>query len=50
MKCNICKKEYSIDCDYKQGRCPMHTPMLTDYHFRFYNLVQTIKGFFKRGN
>lgn len=28
MKCDICKKEYSPDCDYKQGRCPHHPPML----------------------
>ena len=28
MKCNICRKEYSPDCDYKQGRCPHHPPMI----------------------
>lgn len=28
MNCNICKKEYSADCDYNQGRCPHHPPML----------------------
>jgi len=28
MKCNICKKEYSADCDYNQGRCPHHPPLI----------------------
>ena len=28
MKCEICGKEYSPDCDYRQGRCPHHAPML----------------------
>ena len=28
MKCETCNKEYSPDCDYKQGRCPHHPPLL----------------------
>jgi hypothetical protein len=28
MKCDVCNKEYSLDCDYKQGRCPHHPPLL----------------------
>ena len=28
MKCDICKKEYSPDCDFQQGRCPHHPPMI----------------------
>ena len=28
MKCTVCRKEYSPDCDYNQGRCPHHRPML----------------------
>jgi hypothetical protein len=28
IKCNTCRKEYSPDCDYKQGRCPHHPPMI----------------------
>ena len=28
MKCTVCRKEYSPDCDYNQGRCPHHQPML----------------------
>ena len=48
MRCDLCGKEYDSKCDYRQGRCPHHTPMLTDYHFRFLNLVQFFKGLFKR--
>jgi len=28
MKCNICRQEYSPECDYNQGRCPHHKPMI----------------------
>ena len=51
MKCNACGEDTAkkIDCDWRQGRCPHREPMLTDYHFRFYNLLQFIKGLFKRG-
>jgi hypothetical protein len=28
MKCDTCNKEYSPDCDYNQGRCPHHPPLL----------------------
>jgi hypothetical protein len=49
MKCDTCGDEIKLDCDYRQGRCPHRTPMLTDYHFRFYNLKEFIKGLFKRG-
>ena len=27
-KCTTCGKEYSPECDYKQGRCPHHLPMI----------------------
>jgi hypothetical protein len=49
QKCAICFKEIEATCDYRQGRCPHIAPMLTDYHFRFYNLFQFIKGLFRRG-
>ena len=26
--CTICNKEYSPLCDYKQGRCPHHPPVI----------------------
>ena len=28
MKCDTCNKEYTSDCDYNQGRCPHHLPLL----------------------
>ena len=28
MKCKTCRRDYSPECDYKQGRCPHHPPML----------------------
>lgn len=28
MKCKTCRKEYSPDCDYNQGRCPHHPPLI----------------------
>ena len=28
MKCQLCNKEYSPNCDYQQGRCPHHPPMI----------------------
>ena len=28
MKCDICRQEYTTQCDYKQGRCPHHKPMI----------------------
>lgn len=28
-KCDICRKEYDPQCDYRQGRCPHHKPLLT---------------------
>lgn len=28
MKCIICRKPYSPACDYNQGRCPHHKPMI----------------------
>lgn len=52
MKCNSCGltiKEGGIGCDWNQGRCPHRMPMLTEYHFRYLNLFNSIKNFFKRG-
>ena len=28
MKCTTCRQEYSPECDYNQGRCPHHKPMI----------------------
>ena len=27
MKCKTCRKEYGVDCDYRQGRCLLHPLM-----------------------
>lgn len=27
-KCNICHNQYSPDCNWNQGRCPNHLPMI----------------------
>lgn len=48
MSCEHCGKEYSADCDYRQGRCPHHPPMISEYHKRFYNLWQFIKNLFTK--
>ena len=52
MKCEICGKEYSPDCDYRQGRCPHRPPLLDsilldNYKARYYNLYNSLKHFFK---
>jgi len=26
--CKTCSKPYSVNCDYRQGRCPHHPPLL----------------------
>lgn len=28
MTCKTCNKEYSPECDYNQGRCPHHPPLI----------------------
>ena len=28
IKCAVCRKDYTPECDYNQGRCPHHPPML----------------------
>ena len=27
-KCNTCHNQYSPDCDWNQGRCPNHPPLI----------------------
>jgi hypothetical protein len=48
MKCTTCRQEYSIQCDYNQGRCPNHKPMINFHSMRFLNLFTTIKEWFSR--
>lgn len=28
MKCEICRQDYSPACDWRQGRCPNHMPLI----------------------
>ena len=28
MNCTLCRKEYTIECTYNQGRCPHHPPLI----------------------
>ena len=28
MKCSTCGQDYSPECNYRQGRCPHHPPMI----------------------
>lgn len=48
MKCNHCGDEIKPNCDWRQGRCPHRPPLISDYHKRYYNLLQFIKGLFKK--
>jgi hypothetical protein len=50
MKCQTCGDEYSLACDYRQGRCPHHPPLINidHLHLKFYNLITAIKEWFKR--
>ena len=47
IKCDYCMKDVTPDCDWHQGRCPYRQPMINPHSFRFYNLIQFIKGLFK---
>ena len=54
MKCKACGEDIKVDCEWNQGRCPHRRPMIDDilldaYKSRFYNLFNTIKGWFKNG-
>ena len=45
--CTTCGNKITVTCDWRQGRCPHRPPMFTNYHFRFYNLINFIKNLFK---
>jgi hypothetical protein len=49
MKCDSCGEEITSGCTWRQGRCPHRPPMLSEYHFRYCNLIEFIKHLFKRG-
>lgn len=39
-KCSICRKEYSPECTYDQGRCPHHPPLIKPM-----SLIEKLKFF-----
>ena len=52
MKCKTCGETIKPDCDYRQGRCPhrksLFEEILSDqYKTRFYNLINSIKNWFR---
>jgi hypothetical protein len=49
-RCSTCGHLIHQGCNYNQGRCPHQPPMinLTEYHYRYLTLVNTIKGWFKK--
>ncbi|CAB4133593.1 hypothetical protein UFOVP257_315 [uncultured Caudovirales phage] len=50
-KCAICRKEYSPECSFNQGRCPHHPPVV-QYPMSLYEKIKFFKdiNFFKRKN
>ena len=49
----MCGEEVKVNCDWRQGRCPNRSPMFNEivvdhYKMRLYNLIQYIKGWFKK--
>jgi hypothetical protein len=56
-KCPTCGEKLSEDtvmaCVWQQGRCPHQPPIidtinLDNYKSRYYNLIESIKNFFKK--
>jgi hypothetical protein len=47
-RCETCGEYYSSNCDYKQGRCPHHPPLIDTEKLKFYNVLKTIKDWFKK--
>lgn len=35
INCQVCKKLYSHECDWRQGRCPHHAPTVLTKRFLF---------------
>lgn len=50
MTCKTCGKSYTPDCDWRQGRCPHHPPMLAiDMQIPDHNRGQFYVGLVKSG-
>jgi len=48
MTCQTCKKEYTPDCDWRQGRCPHHPPLIDINKLKVYNPKILIRKIFKK--
>jgi len=46
MKCDYCGERYHATCDYRQGRCPHHPPLIKFDFLKKYK--EKILNFFKR--
>lgn len=44
--CSICRQTYTPACNWNQGRCPHHPPMISvdKVQTRFNNLIKFFKG------
>lgn len=47
-KCNVCRQPYSANCDYRQGRCPLHPPLIDIEKLKIYNFFKQIFARFKQ--
>ena len=41
MKCETCGKDYSTECDYRQGRCPHHKPTVDLKENKMFSRIDT---------
>jgi hypothetical protein len=45
-RCSVCRQVYTPTCDWQQGRCPHHPPMVStsEIKTRFQNIIKFFKG------
>lgn len=46
QKCQVCRKEYSPDCDFQQGRCPLHPPLIKIKVWHEYNILRQLSNIY----
>lgn len=49
-KCKVCGREYSTDCDWQQGRCPGHSPLVSIKVWHEYRILRQISNIYSRCN
>lgn len=42
IKCQVCRQIYTTACDYRQGRCPHHPPVINLQRLRKTNNARTV--------